>query len=334
MKWSHQLAFALCSSSIPDVLLSFYNGLLLGPPNCPPQWVRQTLAHAGSVRHAVMHSTYRTAQQHAKSSFQKAYNSPDDFDVLQLYYDAPKWFFLISLLGIHWICWMILVSFIVSGKFLSHNVARYFLCFILSLKLKFLLNIYIIFIYNIYIYTHIHAHIYVSDHFCLFLLYFDLYLIFHISLSLWATKIFFSNFFSDLIVLFLDVYNLLFNQFTEVLVIILFVDISSDLCFFNFYLLKYAAAAAAAKLLHSCPTLCDPIDGSPPGSPVRGIFQARTLEWVAISFSNAWKWKLKVKSFSFVRLFVTPWTSPYWNIFSYFYTFYIYMCLITPKYEV
>ena len=141
MKWSHQLAFALCSSSIPDVLLSFYNGLLLGPPNCPPQWVRQTLAHAGSSRHAVMHSTYRTAQQHAKSSFQKAYNSPDDFDVLQLYYDAPKWFFLISLLGIYWICWMILVSFIVSGKFLSHNVARYFLCFILSLKLKFLLKV-------------------------------------------------------------------------------------------------------------------------------------------------------------------------------------------------
>ena len=48
-----------------------------------------------------------------------------------------------------------------------------------------------------------------------------------------------------------------------------------------------AAAAAAAKLLHSCPTLCDPIDGSPPGSPVLEILQARTLEWVAISFSNA-----------------------------------------------
>ena len=52
------------------------------------------------------------------------------------------------------------------------------------------------------------------------------------------------------------------------------------------------AAAAAAKLLQSCPTLCDPIDGSPPGSPVPGILQARTLEWVAISFSNAWKWKV------------------------------------------
>ena len=55
-------------------------------------------------------------------------------------------------------------------------------------------------------------------------------------------------------------------------------------------------AAAAAKSLQSCPTLCDLIDGSPPGSPDRGILQARTLEWVAISFSNAWKWKVKVKS--------------------------------------
>ena len=61
-------------------------------------------------------------------------------------------------------------------------------------------------------------------------------------------------------------------------------------------------AAAAAKSLQSCPTLCDPIDGSPPGSPVLGILQARTLEWVAISFSNAGKWKVKVKSLSRVRL--------------------------------
>ena len=62
---------------------------------------------------------------------------------------------------------------------------------------------------------------------------------------------------------------------------------------------------AAAKSLQSC----DPIDGSPPGSPVPGILQARTLEWVAISFSNAWKWKVKVKSLSRVRLLVTPWTA-------------------------
>ena len=58
------------------------------------------------------------------------------------------------------------------------------------------------------------------------------------------------------------------------------------------------ATAAAAKSLQSCPTLCDPMDGSPPGSPIPGILQARTLEWVASSFSNAWKWKVKVKSLS------------------------------------
>ena len=57
-------------------------------------------------------------------------------------------------------------------------------------------------------------------------------------------------------------------------------------------LLNIWSAAAAAKSLQSCLTLCDPIDGSPPGSPVPGILQARTLEWVAISFSNAWKWKV------------------------------------------
>ena len=70
-------------------------------------------------------------------------------------------------------------------------------------------------------------------------------------------------------------------------------------------------AAAAAKSLQSCPTLCDPTDGSPPGSPVPGILQARILEWVAISFSNAWKWKVKVKSLSCVQLFSTPWTAAY-----------------------
>ena len=59
----------------------------------------------------------------------------------------------------------------------------------------------------------------------------------------------------------------------------------------------------------SCPTLCDPRDGSPPGSPVPGVLQARTLEWVAMSFSSAWKWKAKVKSLSRVRLFATPWTA-------------------------
>ena len=67
------------------------------------------------------------------------------------------------------------------------------------------------------------------------------------------------------------------------------------------------AAAAAAKLLQSFPTLCDPIDGSPPGSPIPGILQARTLEWVAISFSSAWRWKVKVKSLSLAP--ATPWVA-------------------------
>ena len=87
---------------------------------------------------------------------------------------------------------------------------------------------------------------------------------------------------------------------------------------------------SAAKSLQSCPTLCNPIDGSPPGSPVPGILQARTLEWVAISFSNAWKWRVKVKSLSRVRLPATPWTAAhqappsmgfsrqeYWSMLSY-----------------
>ena len=76
-------------------------------------------------------------------------------------------------------------------------------------------------------------------------------------------------------------------------------------CFFNLSL------SAAAKLLQSCPTLCDPRDSIPPGSPVPGILQARTLEWVAIFFSNAGKWKVKVKSLSRVRPSATPWTAPY-----------------------
>ena len=70
-------------------------------------------------------------------------------------------------------------------------------------------------------------------------------------------------------------------------------------------------AAAAAKSLQSCLTLCDPTDGGPPGSPVPGILQARTLEWVAISFSNAWKGKVKVKSLCCIRLFATPWSAAY-----------------------
>ena len=81
--------------------------------------------------------------------------------------------------------------------------------------------------------------------------------------------------------------------------------------FLMFLTLCYAMLCYA-KSLQSCPTLCDPIDGSPPGSPVPGILQARTLEWVAISFSDAWKWRVKVKSLSRVRLLaMTPWTTAY-----------------------
>ena len=74
---------------------------------------------------------------------------------------------------------------------------------------------------------------------------------------------------------------------------------------------SWHVAAAAAKLLQSCPTMHNPIDVSPPGSPVPGILQARALEWVAISFSNAWKWKVKVKSLSRVWLLATSWTAAY-----------------------
>ena len=69
--------------------------------------------------------------------------------------------------------------------------------------------------------------------------------------------------------------------------------------------------AAAAMSLQSCPTLCGPIDGSPPGSPIPGILQARTLEWVAISFSSAWKWKVKARQLSCVWLAATPGTAAY-----------------------
>ena len=73
----------------------------------------------------------------------------------------------------------------------------------------------------------------------------------------------------------------------------------------------FPSSVLSAKSLQSCPTLCDPIDGSPPGFPVPGILQVRTLEWVAISFSNAWKWKVKVKSLSHFWPSATPWTAAF-----------------------
>ena len=80
---------------------------------------------------------------------------------------------------------------------------------------------------------------------------------------------------------------------------------------YDYQIGKSAAASAAAKSLQSCLTLCDPRDSGPPGSPVPGILQATALEWVAISFFNAWKWKVTVKSLSCVRLVATPWTAAY-----------------------
>ena len=79
----------------------------------------------------------------------------------------------------------------------------------------------------------------------------------------------------------------------------------------NHFWLRVSPAAAAAKSLQSCLTLCNPIDGSPPGFPVPGILQARTLESVAISFCNAWKWKVKVQSLSYVWLLASPWIAAY-----------------------
>ena len=77
----------------------------------------------------------------------------------------------------------------------------------------------------------------------------------------------------------------------------------------NNFIYMCVCGGGGVQLLQSCPTLCDPIDGSPPDSPVPGILQARTLDWLAISFSNAWNWKNKVKSLSRVRLLATPWTA-------------------------
>ena len=100
----------------------------------------------------------------------------------------------------------------------------------------------------------------------------------------------------------------------------LFVWIKSYSLFCNEYIILYTRKSilytlyyttTTTKSLQSCLTLWDPRDGSPPASPVPGILQARTLEWVAISFSNAWKWKVKVKSLSRVWLLATPWTAAY-----------------------
>ena len=101
----------------------------------------------------------------------------------------------------------------------------------------------------------------------------------------------------------------------DICLLILNQRIFNDILLYNICFLKSISASKLmlcyAKSLQSCPTLCDPIDSSQPGSPIPGILQARTLEWVAISFSNAWKWKVKVKSLSCIWPSVTPWTAAY-----------------------
>ena len=100
-------------------------------------------------------------------------------------------------------------------------------------------------------------------------------------------------------------------DFPQIFDTLSYINISQHIWFYSPSFKIVFWTSAAAKSLQSCPTLCDPIDGSPPGSSVPGILQARTLEWVAISFSSAGKWKVKVKSLSHVWLFVTPWTEAY-----------------------
>ena len=140
--------------------------------------------------------------------------------------------------------------------------------------------------------------------------------ILHLESYLWYHKcLVFLPSLSALFCSFFSLINYLISEYWHVLVPVLgsvFLIVFLFSFFFSLPSLSFSfAAAAAAKSLQSCPTLCDPIDGSPPGSPVPGILQARILEWVAISFSNAWRWKVKVKSLSPVRLWATPWTAAY-----------------------
>ena len=116
--------------------------------------------------------------------------------------------------------------------------------------------------------------------------------------------------------LFISVFSLFFLIILAKVLSILLIFFKKQLFIsLNFFVLSlfllWSLLSFGAKSLQSCLTLCNPIDGSLPGSSAHGIFQARILEWVVISFSNAWKWKVKVKSLSPVRLFVTSWTAAY-----------------------
>ena len=120
-------------------------------------------------------------------------------------------------------------------------------------------------------------------------------------------KIYFQKYSKEILSLKFNHKNIMLDSYHDSILI----KPSTNVCSWHWYFYKgsAAAAAAAAQLLQSCLTLCDPMEGSLPGSLVPGILQARTLEWVAISFSNAWKGKVKVKSLSRVWLLATPWTA-------------------------
>ena len=108
-------------------------------------------------------------------------------------------------------------------------------------------------------------------------------------------------------ILFKNMFSTKKKRICLVVLCIVFLEVGNFAC--RFSLNEWTAAAA--KSLQSCLTLCDPIDGSPSGSAIPGILQARTLEWVAIAFSSAWKWRVKAKSLGRVWLFATPWTAAY-----------------------
>ena len=121
-------------------------------------------------------------------------------------------------------------------------------------------------------------------------------------------KIYFQKYSKEILSLKFNHKNIMLDSYQDLILI----KPSTNVCSWHWCFYKGAAAAAAAAAalsLQSCPTLCDLIEGSLPGSLVPGILQARILEWVAISFSSAWNGNVKVKLFSRVRLLVTPWTA-------------------------
>ena len=126
----------------------------------------------------------------------------------------------------------------------------------------------------------------------------------HPVLLSWSVKLKICQFYYSFLII-----NFWFHWFSLLFSCYISIDLCSDPSPLSFLYTYTIFMLCYAKSLQSCPTLCNPIDDSPPGSPVPGLLQAITLEWVAIFFSNAWKWKVKVKLLSCVRLLVTPWTA-------------------------